>query len=693
MKISYISAMNHKPVSIRVATKTPYRRIALVALSLLTVLHGYSQPTISGFSPASGPAGTTVTITGTNFSPTITNNLVYFGVAKATVTAASATSLTVTAPSGANYQPIAITVNTLTAWSNTPFILTQAGGCVINSSFLAAKTDFTTSTSPYGVAIGDLDGDGRPDIAVAANSTKAISIYRNISTSGTIAFAAKVDISLGSDDPNNVVIGDLDGDGKPDLATGNGLSGNVSILRNTSTVGSISFDANVDFATGFKTRWITMGDIDGDGKPGLFIVNNGGALNLLRNTTTSGAAFTTSSFDAAVNFTTDGNPQMAAFGDLDGDGKPDIAVTSYNSSTVSLFRNTSTKGVAFSSTTLDAKVDLAATNNATGVAIGDLDGDGKPDIVACNRTSATVSVFRNVISGSGAFSTSSFDPKVDLSTGSTTWRVAIADLNMDGKPDIAVVNSGAATASVLQNTTTTGAAFSTSSFNTQVTYATGSTPQDIAIADLDGDGWPDLLAGNWSSNSISVLRNTGGSCTLPLHLISFKGVSSAGQHVQLNWQTVNEVNTSSFDVEHAPDGAHFTELGAVAAADNNSGVSDYSYTDTHPRIGENYYRLKMVDIDGKYTYSPIVAVTLTGSRSGLSLYPNPASGFVYVELPSSRVPALLSLVNIQGQTIERIKVGLHATQMRVPLQGLASGIYTLVWSDGLNRQTHAIVVK
>lgn len=685
--------MNPRFPNILGQRKTPNRRMLLVTLCFLAMLHSYSQPTISSFSPASGPISTAVTITGTNFSPTIANNVVYFGVAKATVTTASATSLTVTAPGGANYQPISITVDNLTAWSNSPFILTQGSGCAINSSFFSPKTDLATATNPYGVAVGDLDGDGKPDIAVAANGAKTVSIYRNISTSGTIAFAAKVDISLGTDDPNNVIIGDLDGDGKPDLATGNLLSSNVSILRNTSTVGSISFDANVDFSTGSKTRWVTMGDIDGDGKPDLFVVSNGGILSLLRNTTTSGAAFSTSSFDAAVNFATDGNPQMAAFGDLDGDGKPDIAVTSYNSSTVSLFRNTSSKGAAFSSSTLASKVDLAATNNATGVAIGDLDGDGKSDIVVCNRTSSTVSIFRNIITGSGPFSTGSFDPKVDLSTGSTAWRVAIADMDMDGKPDIAVANSGAATASVLKNTTTTGAAFSTNSFNTQVTYATGTTPQDIAVADLDGDNWPDILAGNWASNSISTLHNTGGECALPLHLVSFTGNPSGRQQIQLDWQTVNEVNTASFDIEHAPDGAHFTKVGAVTATNNNSGMSDYSYSDTHPRIGENYYRLRMVDIDSGYTYSPIVEVSLTGGQSGLSLYPNPAAGSVYVQVPPSPVPALLSLVNMQGQTIAQFKVGENARQMHMRLQGLASGVYTLVWSDGSNRQTQALVVK
>ncbi|MEI9808311.1 MAG: IPT/TIG domain-containing protein [Bacteroidota bacterium] len=76
-----------------------------------------AQPTISSFSPASGTIGTTVTINGTNFSSTASNNIVFFGAVRASVSAATSTSLTVSAPAGATYQPLSVTVNNLTGYA------------------------------------------------------------------------------------------------------------------------------------------------------------------------------------------------------------------------------------------------------------------------------------------------------------------------------------------------------------------------------------------------------------------------------------------------------------------------------------------------------------------------------------------------------------------------------------------------
>src|SRR5690349_6659139 len=104
-----------------------FTRRGVVALLLFTTINLHGQiTTIQTFTPASGVAGATVTITGTNFSTTPANNIVYFGAVKATVTSATATQLIATVPYGANYSPITVTVNGLTASSSTPFILTFA---------------------------------------------------------------------------------------------------------------------------------------------------------------------------------------------------------------------------------------------------------------------------------------------------------------------------------------------------------------------------------------------------------------------------------------------------------------------------------------------------------------------------------------------------------------------------------------
>ena len=160
------------------------------------------SPTITSFTPTSGPVGTTVTITGKNFNTTASNNVVYFGAVKATVTSASSTSLTVTVPVGATYQSIIVTDLTtgLTAYSAKPFIVTYTGGGYISSSIFATKVDFTTGV-PRLLAIGDLDGDGKPDLVEGNWGGNAVTVFRNTSSIGSItssSFASKVDFATGN---------------------------------------------------------------------------------------------------------------------------------------------------------------------------------------------------------------------------------------------------------------------------------------------------------------------------------------------------------------------------------------------------------------------------------------------------------------------------------------------------------------
>lgn len=413
-----------------------FKIILSIAIFFITAgILSAQVPFIASFAPASGPVGTAVTIAGTNFNTTTTNNIVWFGAVQATVTAATATELTVTVPTGATYQPITVTDITtgLTAYSSAPFIVTFPSSQVIDATSFASNIDFSVP-GPYTqfLTTGDIDGDGKPDIAVANISNNTISVYRNISTTGSIS-------------------------------TG-------------------SFENNVDFATGAKPTSIAIGDIDGDGKPDLVVPNlESNTISIFRNTSTSGSV-STGSLATNIDFTTGINPQNVAIGDIDGDGKPDIAVTNQGGNTISIFRNISTSGTITTSS-LEAKVDLETGTVPLGIAIGDIDGDGKPDIAVTNSTSNTFSVFRN-ISTSGSISTGSFEGRVDFTTGTTPFDIKIGDLDKDGKPDIAVTNFDSNTISLFRNISSAGT-ISTSSFETKADFATGTNPRFLSIGDLD----------------------------------------------------------------------------------------------------------------------------------------------------------------------------------------------------------------
>lgn len=467
----------------------------------LSVLQQTGPPTITSFSPANGPIGTTVTITGTGFNSTAANNIVFFGATQAAVTAATTTSLTVTVPLGAAYQYLSVTnlgVN-LSAYSAKPFIVTLAG----NIDF-APKKDLATGTTPLAVSVADLDGDGKSDLVLVNNGSNTISVLRNTSTPGDVSFASQLIFSTGTG-PQGVSIGDIDGDGKPDVVVTNPgeaiSSGTVSVLRNTSTPGIINFATQVTFATGIGPLGVAIGDIDGDGKPDLAVTNiNDNTVSVLRNTSTVGSV----NFASQNTFVTAASPNSVNIGDIDGDGKPDLVIGSSvaSSTSISVLRNTSSPG----NITFATQVAVTAGSVPTYVAIGDIDGDGKPDLAVVDHNTNTLSVLRNTSS----VGTISFAALVSFATGSSPWYVSIGDIDGDGKPDLAIANGSSNTISVLHNTSTSG----TVSFTAQVTFATGSGPGGGSIADIDGDGKPDLVTANANSNTASVLLQYNGTIAI-----------------------------------------------------------------------------------------------------------------------------------------------------------------------------------
>ncbi|WP_304065242.1 FG-GAP-like repeat-containing protein [Pedobacter glucosidilyticus] len=465
-------------------------------------------PTITSFSPVNGKPGDAVTITGTNFNTTTTNNVVFFGATRATVNTATATSLTVTVPTGATYAPITLlnTATTLATYStvffNPTFSPNKAGVITMDP-----KVDFATASRPLSVANGDIDGDGKPDLAIVNSGSNTVSILLNTGSSGTVSFASKVDFTTSSS-PYSVAIGDIDGDGKPDLAIASFNNGTVGVLRNTGSIGVLSFSSIVNFTAGINPVAVAVGDIDGDGKPDLAVCNSSSStVSVIRNTSSN----STLSFASKIDFATGTNPNSVAIGDMDGDNKPDLTTANSHSNTVSVIRNTSSIGVV----SFDSKVDFVTNTRPSSVSISDIDGDGKLDLAVANGSAGTVGVLRNT----GSIGIVSFASKVDFATVTSPFSVNIGDIDGDGKPDLAATNFNDNSVSVLRNTSSSGIV----SFASKVDITTGTNPYSVAIGDLDGDGKPDMAVTNFGSNSIAILRNTD---LIPPTITSFSPLSA-----------------------------------------------------------------------------------------------------------------------------------------------------------------------
>ena len=363
-----------------------------------------------------------------------------------------------------------------------------------------------------GLAVGDLNGDGKPDLALQANETTGggISILLNNGT-GTFGTPTYYPVAIsGVFAGGGIAIGDVNGDKKPDVVVGSSTVTAIVYLNQGG--GTFAVKGTVGSAPLNGTNNVVLADINNDKKLDIVIPDGAGDVFTFygtgKGTFTTGPAYPLQACNDCGNF-------LVQVGDFNGDGTLDLLDTNGgDTSTASLGRGDGT----FQTSQL---YDYTAVNQVDNVVTADFNGDGFPDVAqSVNGSGVNGKIGINLSGSHGALGATSYVTAGSCSANYVWW-VAAGDVNGDGKADLVATLNANGGPGCQSNTVAVVTGKGTGKFNSAKYYPTGSTAQEgiVYLVDVNGDGKLDIVTEN-VDGTISVLLNKGSGTYNPGTLIT-----------------------------------------------------------------------------------------------------------------------------------------------------------------------------
>ncbi len=341
--------------------------------------------------------------------------------------------------------------------------------------------------SPTAIVAADFNGDGSQDFAVLDTANRQVLVFfgnfREFARGNCLGATTQMAISLGGATATGMAVGDVYGDGKLDIAVSEALGVGVVVLRND---GQGNFTAQTAVVAGTDPQAVAIGDIDGDGLPDMAVADGAGnSLQLLFGRSTGG--FELLAPPVAIGQAVSG----VAIADLDQDGKQDLVALSNSQNSMTVVLQTDKRVF-----TPDTPFVVGTAPQA--MAVADFSPDLFPDIAVGNRGGGQFVLFTN------SSANVSYEQTVSISTDLAVAALAAGDLNGDGKLDAVVagdLSTGGGRAQPFLGDGSGG-------FVQPPDLPLGQSPTGLALADVDGDGLPDILSADGGDAAVSVLLSS-----------------------------------------------------------------------------------------------------------------------------------------------------------------------------------------